>query len=101
MQRLLKIKLHKKDGACFDYWLALALTTIVENSGNKDPVSRFVQVRQEPAAGTLQVFSVGNIPCCEHVIPEIATSSKTGDGQNERWIVQINTDLATWNDVYN
>jgi hypothetical protein len=36
-----------------------------------------------------------------HVIPEIATSSKTGDGCKVRWIVDSHIDLATWNDVYN
>jgi len=71
-----------------------------ENSGNLDPVSLFVQVRKAPAAVALQVFSVGNIVGSAHVIPEIATSSKTGDRQNERWIVNSHIDLATWNDVY-
>jgi hypothetical protein len=61
----------------------LALTTIPENSGNLDPVSEFVQVRKAPAAIALQVFSVGNIVGCAHVIPEIANSSKTGDRRNE------------------
>jgi len=72
-----------------------------ENSGNLDPVSKFVQVRKAPAAVDLQVFSVGNIVGCAHIIPEIATSSKTGDGWNERWIVNSHIDLATRNDVYN
>jgi len=75
LQRLLKIKLQNDDGAFVDHWLALALTTIPENSGNLDPVSKFVQVRTAPAAIALQVFSVGNIIGCPHVIPEIATSS--------------------------
>jgi hypothetical protein len=44
---------------------------------------------------------VGNIVGCAHVIPEIATSSKTGDGRNERWIVNSHIALVTWNDVYN
>jgi len=101
LQRLFKIKLLNKDGAFVEYWLALALTTIPENSGNLDPVSEFIQVRKTPAAVALQVFSVGNIVGYAHVIPEIATSSKTGDGRNERWIVNSHIDLATWNDVYN
>ena len=83
------------------YWLSVELTTIPENLGNLDPVSKFVQVRKAPAAVALQVFSVGNIVGCAHVIPEIATSSKTGDGRNERWIVNSHIDLATWNDVEN
>jgi hypothetical protein len=79
----------------------MALTTIPENSGNLNPVSKFVQVRKAPAAVGLQVFRVGNIVGCVQVIPEIATSTKTGDGRNERWIVNIHIDLATSNDVYN
>jgi hypothetical protein len=72
-----------------------------ENSGNLDPISKFVQVRKALAAVAWQVFSVGNIVGCVHVIPEIATSSNTGDGWNERWIVNSHIDLASWNDVYN
>jgi len=83
LQRLLKIKLLNEDGAFVEYWLALALTTIPENLGNLDPVSKFVQVRKAPAAVALQLFSVGNNVSCSHIIPEIATSSKTGDGRNE------------------
>jgi len=98
-QQLFKIKLLNQDGAFVEYWLALALTTIPENSGNLDPILKFVKVRKAPAAVALQDFSVGNIVGCAHVIPEIATSSKTGDGQNERWIVICLIDLASWNDV--
>jgi hypothetical protein len=101
LQRVFKIKLQNGDGAFVEYWLALALTTIPENSGNLDPVLKFVQVRKAPAAIALQVFSVGNIVGCAHVIPEIATSSKTGDGRNEQWIVNSHIYLATSNDVYN
>jgi len=79
----------------------MTLTTIPENSGNLDPVSRFVQVRKAPAAIALQVFSVGNISGCAHVIPEIVTRTKPRDGRNKRWIVNSHIDLATWNDVYN
>jgi len=101
LQRLFKIRLLNKEGAFVEYWLALVLTTIPENSGNLNPVSKFIQVRKAPAAVALPVFSVGNIVGCVHIIPEIATSSKTGDGRNERWIVNSHIDLATWNDVYN
>jgi hypothetical protein len=76
-QRLLKIELLNEDGAFVEYWLAMALTTIPENSDNLDRVSKFVQVTRAPAAIALQVFSVGNIVGPAHVIPEIATSSKT------------------------
>jgi len=101
LQQLFNIKLQNEDGAFVEYWLALALTTIPENSGNLDLVSKFVQVRKAPAAIALQVFRVGNIVGCAHVIPEMATSCKTGDGRKERWIVNSHIDLATWNDVYN
>jgi len=77
------MKLLNEDGAFVEYLLALALTTIPENSGNFDPVSKFVQVRKPPAAVALQVFSLGNRVGCADVIPEIATSSKAGDGRNE------------------
>jgi hypothetical protein len=73
LQRLFKIKLQNEDGAFVEYWLPMALTTIPENLGNLDPISKFVQVRNAPAAVALQVFSVGNIVGCAHVIPEIAT----------------------------
>jgi hypothetical protein len=101
LQRLFKIKLQNEDGAFVEYWLALVLTTLPEHSGNLDPVSNFVQVRKATPAVALQVVSVGNIVGCAHVIPEIATSSKTVDGRNERWIVNSHIVLATWNDVYN
>ena len=101
LQRLFEIELLNGDSALVEYWLALSLTTIPETLGNLDPVSRFVQVRKAPAAVALQGFSVGNIVTCAHVIPEIATCSRTGDGRNERWNVNSHIDLATWNDVYN
>jgi hypothetical protein len=65
-----------------------------------DPLSKFVLVINAPAAIAVQNFRVGNIVGCTHVIPEIATSSNTGDRQNERMIVNSHIDLATWNDVY-
>jgi len=61
------------------YWLALVVTTIPENSGNLDPVSKFVKVTNALVAILLQVFSMGNTVGCGHGIPKIATSSKTGD----------------------
>jgi len=79
LQRLFTIKLLNEDGAFVEYWLALALTTIPENSGNLDPISKFVQVRKATAAIALQVLRMGNIVGCAHIIPEIASSSKTGD----------------------
>jgi hypothetical protein len=79
----------------------MAFTTIPENSGNLDPVSEFVQVGKAPSDVALQGFSMGNIVSCAHVIPVIATSSKTADGWNKQWIVNSHIDLVTWNDVYN
>jgi hypothetical protein len=101
LQRLFIINLQNEDGVFVVYWLALALTTIPENSGYLDRVLKLVQVKKAPAAIALQVFSMGNIVSCVHVIPEIATSSKIGDRWNERWIFNSHIDLATWNDVYN
>jgi hypothetical protein len=83
------------------YWVALELTKIPENSGNLNPVSKFVRVRKAMAAFALLVFSVRNIARCTHSIREIATSSKTGDGWKERSIVNGHLHLTTWNDVYN
>jgi hypothetical protein len=78
LQRLFKIKLQNEDETFFLYWLSLKLTTIPENSGNLDPVSKFVQVRNEPAAGASQVFSVENIVGCAHLFPQIANANMTG-----------------------
>jgi len=99
LQQLFQIKLQNKDGAFVEDWLALALTTIPENSGKLDHVSNLVQVRKAPAAVALQVLSVGNIVDFGHIITKIATSCMTGDRRNERWIVNSHIDLATWNDV--
>jgi hypothetical protein len=101
LQPLFEIKLLNDDGTLVEYWLALVLTTIPENCGNLDPVLKFDQVRKAPAAVALQVFRVGNIVDCAHVIAEIATRSKTGNGRTEQWIVNSHIALATWNDVYN
>jgi len=75
---------HRNDDRAFiEYWFAVALSTIHENSGNLDPVSKFVNLRKAPAAVALQVFTVANIFSSMYVMPEIATSSKTGDERNE------------------
>jgi hypothetical protein len=66
-----------------------------------NPVSKFGQWRKSLAAVALHVFSMRNIIGCAHRTPEIGTSSQTGDGRNERWIVNSHLHLATWNDVYN
>jgi len=100
LKRLFNLKLLNKDGAFVESWLALALTTRPENSGNLDPILKFVQLRKALGAGASQVFSLGNIVGCAHVIQETATSSTTGDGWNERLMVNSHTYLATWNDVY-
>jgi len=54
LQQLVKIKLLSKDGAFVEYWLALALTTILENTGNWDPIPKCVQVRKAPGAVALR-----------------------------------------------
>jgi hypothetical protein len=101
LRRLFKIKHLNEDTAFVEYSLALALTIFPGNSGNLDPISKFVILRKALAAFALQVFSVANIVSCAHAIPEIATSSKTGERQNERWIVNSYIHLVTWNVVYN
>jgi len=101
LQPQFKFMLQNKNSAFVEYWLALALTTILENSGNFDPVSKFVQMINTASTLALQVRGVGNIVGCEHVIPEIASGSKTRAGPNERWIVNSHIDLVTGNDVYN
>jgi len=55
---LIQINLQNEDGAYIEYWLGLALTSIPENWGNLEPVSKFVHVRKAPAAVALQVFSM-------------------------------------------
>jgi hypothetical protein len=67
--------------------LALALTIIPENLGNLDRIGKFVQLRNSLAAVALHDFSVGNIVGFTYVIPQIATSCKSGDRRNEQWIV--------------
>jgi len=101
LQQLFKIKLLNKDGAFVECWLDLVLTTIPENSGTLDPVSKFVQVRKVPAAIAFQVFSMWNIVSCAQIIPEIASSSMTGDWGNEWRIPNSLIDLAIWNHVDN
>jgi len=73
---------------------------ITENTGNLEPISKFVQLRNAVAAVSLQVFSMGNIVGCMHIIPEIPTSGETGDGWSGRWIVNRHIDLVTWNYAY-
>jgi hypothetical protein len=82
LQLLFKMKLINEDGTFVQYWLALALATIPENSGNLDPILKCQQMRNVPAAVTLQAFSVGNILSCAHIVPEIATSRTIGDRRN-------------------
>jgi hypothetical protein len=72
---LFKITLQNEDGAFVEYCSAGALTKIPENSGNVDPVSKFIQVRKAPATVAFQVSRMGYIVGCAHVIPEIANSS--------------------------
>jgi acid stress-induced BolA-like protein IbaG/YrbA len=74
LQQLFQMKILNEDGAFVEYWSALGLTTIPGNSGNLDPVSKLVQVRKAPAAIAWQVFSMGNIVGCAHVIPATAIS---------------------------
>jgi hypothetical protein len=63
--------------------LALAFTIIPENCGNLDPISKFVKVKKALAAIGLQVVTVQNSIRCAYELRDIATSIKTGDGQNE------------------
>jgi hypothetical protein len=77
------------------------VTTIPENSGNLDSVLKYVQVKLAQTDVASQDFRVGNLIGFAHGIPQIATSSKRGDGRNERWIVKSHIELVTWNDVYN
>jgi len=99
LQRVFKIQLLNENGTFVEYWLALALTTIPENSSKLDLVSKFVQVRTASIAVALQCFSVGNIVSCAQVFREIPTGSTIGDGRNEQWIVNSHIDLVTWNHV--
>jgi hypothetical protein len=101
LQGLFKIKLRNGDGAFVEYWLALSLTTVPENTGNFNLVWKFVPVRNAPTVVALQVFRVGNIVRCAHIIPDITAGSKTGDGRNGWWIVHTHIDLTTSNDEYN
>ena len=71
------------DGAFIEYWLAQSLTTIPENSGELNGVLKCVQVIKAPAAIAVEGIRVGNIASCKHIIPDIATTSKTENGWNE------------------
>jgi hypothetical protein len=53
-----------------EHWIALALTTIPENPGNLDPVSKFSQVRLAPPATIYKIFTAENIIGCARVISE-------------------------------
>jgi len=92
------MKLQNENGTFVEDWLAPALMTTPEDMGDLDLVSKFVQVRKPPAAVSLQIDRVGNIVGWAHVIPGIATSSKTGNGRTEQWIVNSHIYLATCND---
>jgi hypothetical protein len=89
-----------EDGAFGEYWCALVITTLPENSGNLDLVSKYVQVRTAPAVFDVKLFCMGNVVSCAHILPEIATTSKTGDERIERWIINRCIHLATSYDVY-
>ena len=56
LQRLLTIKRQHVDGAFINYLEGLGLTTILENSSNLDPFSKFEQVKKAPAAIALELF---------------------------------------------
>jgi hypothetical protein len=61
----------------------LAVTRLPENTGNLDPVSKFVEVRKDEAAVALQVFSVGNIVAYAHVNAEIFNTGRSTLGPNQ------------------
>jgi len=61
--------LLNEDGPFVEYCLAQALTTIPENLGNLDPISKFSQVRKALVAIALHDFSVGNSIGCPYEIP--------------------------------
>jgi hypothetical protein len=98
-------KIHFADvfvyGAFVELCFLLAITTIPDNSGNLDPMSKFVQVSKAPTPIASQDFRVTNIVGYGQIIPEIDTSSMKRDGWNERWIIHRPIALATWNDLYN
>ena len=97
--RLFKLRFRNDGGIWVDHWMAFALTTVAENSGNVDPISKLAQVRVPPTSrARYQVFSAGNIVGCAHVIPEKPSKDPT---MNERWVVNSHIDLMTWNEVYN
>ena len=97
--RLFKMRFRNDSGCWVDHWMAFARTTVVENSGNIDPISKLAQVRVPPTSrAQYQVFSAGNIVGCAHLIPE---KPFTDPSMNERWVVNSHIDLMTWNEVYN
>jgi len=81
--------------------LTLTLTARSLTPRNLVLISKSVQLTNALAAVAVQVFRVGNIIGCTYKLPESNTSSTTGDGRHERWIVRSHLDPATWNDSYN
>jgi hypothetical protein len=53
LQQRFKIKHLNVDGAFTEYWLALELTTISENSRNLDPLLNLVQVLRQKCKSTI------------------------------------------------
>jgi len=96
------IQLLNKDGAFVQYWLALALTTIPENSGKLDPSSKFVPGTNAPAAVALQVFTVGNIVGCTSIgngsnqLQQFRVRVGTGTRQLQRILLYENPDHCNW-----
>jgi hypothetical protein len=58
LQCIFQMKLRNGHGAFIEYWLALALTTIPEHSGNLHPVSKLVHECNPLAAVALLDFSM-------------------------------------------
>jgi hypothetical protein len=71
LQQLFKIKQQNDNGAFVEYWVSLAITTIPDNMGTLDPVSKIGQLRNAPAASALPVAIAKTIAAFAHVIPEI------------------------------
>ena len=67
MLRLFKLRFRNDDGFWVGHWVVFARTTVADNSGKLDPVSQFAPSNR---GATYQVFSVGNILGCAHVMPE-------------------------------
>jgi len=65
-----------------EYWLAIILTTLPENSGNLDPLSKYVQVSTEPLANDLDVWSMQNIVDSKQRCQQIANRKQSADGRD-------------------